>query len=466
MNSQKVPGTETSAEPAIDDALLKRYSVSGPRYTSYPTAPEWTGDFGIGDHAAALERAGQSGEDRPLSFYVHLPFCREMCSFCGCNAIVTHDAQKPDRYLDRIVGEMDQVSTHLGGRRRLSQIHWGGGTPTFLTPPQLKRLWQEIRARFEPVDGAEIAIEVNPSLTDLADLDALRSFGFNRLSMGVQDFDPQVQQAIGRVQSVEQTRALLEHAHGVGFSGVNLDLIYGLPHQTPESWSAALDQVLALRPDRLAVYGFAYLPKLRPQQRRLPADALPSGPVRHELFRLARQKFLSNGYVAIGMDHFAVPEDPLAVAKQDGTLWRNFQGYTVRKAPDTVAFGLSAISDIAGVYAQNERGLKAYQDAIDGGRLATARGLRLTDDDLRRREIITDVMCNFRVDLGPKGETLYAQELRDLQTFVDDGLVELHGPRVELTPTGRVLVRNVAMAFDARLRAQSGDDRPTFSMTV
>lgn len=448
------------AFPRPSEELVRRYEVAGPRYTSYPTAPEWKNDFGPEAYAAQLDAAGRRDPAEPLSMYVHLPFCREMCSYCGCNVVVTRDPAKADRYLDHVAMEMGLVADRLGPRRGLAQIHWGGGTPTFLSEAQIERLWGEITSRFRVRPDAEVAIEIDPVVTTPAQLDLLRRLGFNRLSMGVQDFDPRVQQAVNRIQPADQTRALLEHARELGFSGVNFDLIYGLPHQTPEGWGRTLETILQMRPDRMAVYSFAYLPELRPHQKRIDRSWLPAGNQKLALFLQAYETFAAAGYRPIGMDHFALPSDELARAQERRALGRNFQGYTVSAASDVVAFGITGIADVQGAFAQNVHPLSRYYEAVASGSLATERGIRLTDDDKRRRAVITSLMCNFWVDLGDDG--YFSAERERLRPFEEDGLLRVEGSQVEVTPLGRFFVRNVAMVFDAYL----AEGHRTFSRTV
>ncbi|HSP78354.1 MAG TPA: oxygen-independent coproporphyrinogen III oxidase, partial [Myxococcaceae bacterium] len=437
--------------PTPSEELMRRYDVAGPRYTSYPTAPEWQHAFGTTDYAERLEAAGAVGADEPLSLYVHLPFCRSLCWYCGCNVVVSKEQEAADLYIDHVLRELEQVEARLGSRRKLAQVHWGGGTPTFLSEAQLERLWRGLTRRFSPLPDAEVAVEVHPAVTTPEQLTLLRQLGFNRVSMGLQDFEPRVQEVTNRLQSFEQTRALLEHARELGFSGVNFDLIYGLPYQTPESWARTLEQVLSLRPDRLAVYSFAFLPEVLKHQRRMPAEALPDARTKLGLFRSAWEAFVEAGYRPIGMDHFAVPEDELARAQERRALGRNFQGYTVKAASDVVALGSTGISDVGGAYAQNVRSLPRYYERIEAGGFATERGIRLTEDDRRRRALITQLMCNFWVDLGEEGERDFAPELERLRPLEEDGLVRREGRQLEVTPLGRLFVRNVAMVFDAYL---------------
>lgn len=447
--------------PPLSEKLIEKLDVPGPRYTSYPTVPEWRDDFGPAEHAAAL-RDASAEPDAPLALYVHVPFCAERCSFCGCNVVVTRSQEKADRYLDYLDREMRLAVPHLGSRRTVRQLHWGGGTPTFLDEAQIERLFEMLRSRFDFAPDAEVALEVDPKVTSREQISLLGALGFNRMSMGVQDFDPGVQDAINRIQTFEDTRAVVEHARRSGFRGINFDLIYGLPRQTLETWNRTMDQVIELGPDRLAIYGFAYLPELRPHQKRLPVADLPEGTTKHRLFRLAYEKLVGAGYQPIGMDHFARPDDELARAQRERRLGRNFQGYTVRAAKDSVAFGLTAISDVAGRLVQNVPQLKKYEAALDEGRLPTLRGIERTADDEERGHIITDLMCNFWADLGPDAETRFERELREVDALAELGLLERSGSEIELTPLGRFFVRNVAMPFDAYLEGK----QHRFSRTV
>ncbi len=448
--------------PEPTEEMVRRYDLAAPRYTSYPTVPEWTPAFGPEEHALKLEEAGREDPGSPLSMYLHLPFCREMCTYCGCNVVITQDQAKADHYIDHLALEMDLAAQRLGSRRAVAQLHWGGGTPTFLTEEQISRLFGELRRRFELAPEAEVAIEVDPVVTSGEKLALLRSLGFNRLSMGVQDFDERVQQAINRIQTPELTQALLERARALGFRGVNFDMIYGLPHQTPESWARTLDRVLSMRPDRFAFYSFAYLPELRAHQKKIERSWLPTGPSKLALFLQAYKTLVGAGYRPIGMDHFALPDDELAQAQAQRKLGRNFQGYTVTAAKDSVGFGATGISDVRGSFAQNVRPLGQYYAAVEAGKFATERGIRLTADDQRRRQVITQLMCNFWVDLG--GDHDFDRELEKMQSFQKDGLLAVHGSQIELSPLGRLFVRNVAATFDAYLARPN--QKNTFSRTV
>ena len=458
------------AIPSTD--LIRKYDRPGPRYTSYPTAPEWTDAFGPERYAEHLSRA--DGDAGPLSVYVHLPFCREMCRFCGCNVIATHDRTRADAYLDVLAKEVAMVAARLPHRRAVSQLHWGGGTPTFLDERQLERCHAIISEHFQFTPDAEKAVEIDPAITTKSQVTALARLGFNRISMGVQDFDARVQEVVGRIQGEKETSDLVRHARDLGFKGVNLDLIYGLPYQTPDTWKRTLERIVAIHPDRLAVFGFAYVPWAKPHQRLLPQEALPRTEQRVELFLLAVEAFTRAGYRLIGLDHFALETDEMARAQDGGTLTRNFQGYTVRPAADTVAFGMTSISDLGGAYAQNAHKLKDWGDKVEAGVLPVERGASVTEDDVLRRFVINRVMCLLRLDLrevakafGPKARRDIAASLATgVEELKGDGLVTFDGDVLQVTPLGQLLVRNVAMLFDAYLPRHAKDTSPTFSRTV
>ncbi len=452
--------------------LIKKYDRPGPRYTSYPTAPEWSDAFGPEQYESHLARADAGGG--PLSLYVHLPFCREMCRFCGCNVIATHDTSRADAYLDQLEKEVTLVAERLPHRRTATQLHWGGGTPTFLDERQLERCHAILARYFEFAPDAEKAVEIDPAITRKSQIETLAKLGFNRISMGVQDFDGKVQQVVGRIQGEKETTELVQAARDNGFKGVNLDLIYGLPYQTPETWKRTLERILAIHPDRLAVFGFAYVPWAKPHQRLLPQEALPKTEQRVELFLGAVEAFTSAGYRLIGLDHFALESDELSRAQDEGYLTRNFQGYTVRPAADTVAFGMTSISDIGGAYAQNSHKLKDWGERVDAGVLPVERGASVTEDDVLRRFAINRVMCLLKLDLreivekfGPKARQDIEASLRTgVQELQVDGLVSFDGDVLRVTPLGQLLVRNVAMLFDAYLPKHAKDKSPTFSRTV
>jgi len=457
---------------AVPVELLAKYDRPGPRYTSYPTAVEFHEAFGADTYRDRLALAADDWQS-PLSLYVHLPFCEERCTFCGCTVVITRKREVAARYLEYLEREIDLVARALGRRRRVRQYHWGGGTPTYLSTDQIDRLHGVIAERFDILPDAEVAIEVDPRVTSLAQLETLRRHGFNRLSMGVQDFTPEVQTAVNRVQSEASTQAIFDEARRLGFTSINIDLIYGLPLQTRESFGRAVDAVIAMRPDRVAVYSYAHVPWIRAHQKRLAADALPTGARKLELFLEARQRFVESGYAELGMDHFALPGDELARAADAHVLHRNFMGYTTHPAPDLIGVGLSAIGDVCGAFAQNVKKLSTYYDALDAGRFPTERGYALDPDDRLRRHVIAELMCNLHLDcreverrFGIRFDEYFGPELEELARGpAADGLVAVDGGSIDVTPAGRLLLRNVAMIFDRHLR-QRRTEQPVFSRTV
>lgn len=456
----------------MDIDTLKRFDRPGPRYTSYPTAVEFHEGVGEEDYRRALAAVDDEAEGA-LGVYVHLPFCQERCTFCGCHVIATSHREVVDVYLDHVAMEIERVAALLPRRRNLAQVHFGGGTPTYLTPVQLTRLWNELRRSFSLLPNAEVAIEVDPRVTTREHLEVLAALGFNRLSMGVQDFTEDVQDAIGRHQSYEQTARILTQAREIGFrDGVNIDLVYGLPRQTEETFSEGLARVAALRPDRLAVYSFAYVPWIRGNQRKIDTNEIPGAEQKLRLYLAALQSLLDAGYEPIGMDHFALPADELAVAQREGRLARNFMGYTVRPADANLAFGVSSIGDLPGGYFQNEKKLSTYYESLTRGSLPIERGVLVSDDDRLRRWIITEIMCNFAVRkdevltrFGIDFDSYFADALPALAPLEEAGFVELTAESIRITSAGRLLVRNAAMAFDAYLGKKEGG-RPVFSRTV
>jgi oxygen-independent coproporphyrinogen-3 oxidase len=450
--------------------LLVRYDKPGPRYTSYPTAPEWQEKFTQADYRRALADAAT----RPLealSVYVHIPFCHERCIYCGCNVVVTEKEGVADHYLDYLDAEMALAALALKDRRRVMQLHWGGGTPTYLDVAQIERLMTIIRRHFEFPEGAELALEIDPRVTTEEQIFRLRELGFNRVSMGVQDLNPEVQRAITRYQTEEETRNVYGWCREAGFGGINFDLVYGLPFQRPESWENTMRAICEMRPDRLAVYSYAHVPWIRPHQKWIPGEALPLGPEKYELFAAARNKLQAAGYQAIGMDHFALPEDELALALSERRLHRNFMGYSVIPAAEMISFGTSAIGEIGGAYAQNQVKLSKYYEALDAGEFPTARGFALTEDDLIRRWLIRRLMCDFYLDtalLEKKFNIRYAEyfasEEEALAEFYDEQFIAKDGDNLVVLPLGRVFIRNVAMVFDAYLKKPEGPRM--FSRTV
>jgi oxygen-independent coproporphyrinogen-3 oxidase len=455
---------------AVTPELLTKYDKPGPRYTSYPTAPEWDDHFGDGEYRQALTNASKH-PDQALSLYVHLPFCKERCSFCACNVVISKKDEVAEPYVDYVLREVTMAADQLGERRLVRQMHWGGGTPTYLPPALIRRLFEGIAERFELTPDAEIAIEVDPRVTSHEQVALLRSLGFNRISMGVQDLDPEVQRLINRNQSAEQTLQLVAWSREHGFQGINFDLIYGLPGQTLETWANTVNRTIEIRPDRLAVYNFAHLPDKVHHQRKIDPALLPRGPEKYELFALARRLFEEAGYRTIGMDHFALPTDELAIAMDERRLHRNFMGYTVVPAAEMIAFGTSSIGEIGGAYAQNEKRLFKYYRALDEGRFPTSCGCFLTDDDMLRRWLIRQIMCNFYLDVaelkqrfGVDYNTYFAQEEQRLAPLYNEGFLRRENGNLLILPLGHVFVRNIAMEFDAYLRRPEAHRQ--FSRTV
>lgn len=463
-----------TARPTTSE-LLARYDRPGPRYTSYPTAVEFHPGFTEALYRERLAAANEQPDD-PLSLYAHLPFCEARCLYCACNVVITPHREVAGNYLEHLLLEVDLLARHLPDRRTLSQMHWGGGTPTYYPPRDLDRLFRAIAERFRFTPDADIGIEVDPRVTTFEHVEALRRAGFNRISMGVQDFAPEVQEAVHRVQSFDLTRALVDRARERGFRSVNIDLIYGLPFQTLEGFARTLDQVLEIRPDRVAVYSFAYVPWIKAHMKHFPKEALPGGALKLELLARTIDAFTGAGYRAIGMDHFALPEDELARAIEGRTLHRNFMGYTTQTARDMVALGISGIGDLQGAYVQNHKKLPPYYEALRAGRFPVERGYGLDADDVVRRHVITRLMCNGHLDVREverlfdlSFEREFATELAELtgpDSPVTHGLLVVTPDALELTPTGRMFVRNVCMTFDRHLRAAPPVERPVFSRTV
>lgn len=443
---------------SVTPELLQRYDRPGPRYTSYPPVPFWNEAFGADDYGAALRRAA-SDHDAPLSLYVHIPFCHHRCAFCGCNAIVSRKEGVADEYLDYLGREIALVRSALGERQRVRQLHLGGGTPTFLSPAQLTRLHGLIADAFTIEPEAEVALEADPRITTAEQVACLRGLGFNRLSMGVQDLDAAVQEAIGRGQTVAETTDLYEASRAAGFASISMDLVYGLPGQGMDTWRQTLDTVIAMRPDRLAIYSYAHLPDSLRNQRKIDPALLPDAQAKYALFAHAREQLLEAGYAAIGMDHFALPEDELAVALSKGRLRRNFMGYTVVQALDSIGLGTSGIGEIGGAFAQNEKKLSRYYSALDAGQFATMLGYETTPDDRMRAWIIRELTCGFRLDFealrarfGAAYPGDFAEEEADLAPYYEDGFLERNAEGLRVLPLGQVFVRNLAMVFDAHLR--------------
>lgn len=458
----------------VDPDLLRRFDLPGPRYTSYPTADRFADGFDPETLRTAMrERIGgdRVGGATPLSVYVHVPFCESVCYYCACNKVVTRHHARAQPYLACLEAELALVLRDIGPGQPVGQLHFGGGSPTFLSDDEIERLMTTLRRSFQLQPDAEVSIEVDPRTVTPARLAALWRSGFNRLSFGVQDFDPAVQQAIHRIQPFEGVRELMHAARDIGFESLNADLIYGLPRQTPESMARTLAQAASLRPDRIALYAYAHLPQRFAPQRRIHPHELPDAESRLRMLSSAIATFIAHGYSHIGMDHFALPTDPLAVAKRQGRMHRNFQGYSTHADADLVALGVSAIGRMGAVYSQNERSLPAYMQAVSEGRLPVARGLRASRDDLTRRAIIMALMCQGRVDfesievshMVDMNES-FRPELERLRPFRDAGLIEIEPGAISLTPQGWYVVRAMAMVFDRYLPPQQ--DRVRFSRII
>ncbi|HZV38561.1 MAG TPA: oxygen-independent coproporphyrinogen III oxidase [Pseudoxanthomonas sp.] len=459
----------------FDPDLLRRYDRPGPRYTSYPTAPQFHAGFGEAQLRDAAAASNGDPIPRRLSLYVHVPFCESPCFYCGCNRIITRDKARGEAYLARLYREIALMAELFDRDREVMQLHFGGGTPNFLTPAQLGEAMDTLRSHFHFSDSSErdISIELDPRFVSPDDIARLARIGFNRASFGVQDFDPAVQAAVNRVQSVEQTRAVVDACRASGFRSVNIDLIYGLPKQRAQGFSATLDTVAAMRPDRIAVYGYAHMPQLFKPQRQIDAADLPDAETRLTLLQLAITRLTDAGYVYIGMDHFALPDDDLAVAQARGGLHRNFMGYTTHADSDLVGLGVSAISHIGASFSQNPRDLPSWQATLDEGRLPVFRGMRLDEDDQLRADLIQALMCQGEIPVRALERRYaisfadyFADALARLEPLLRDGLVGIGPERIAATSRGRLLLRNIAMCFDRYLDAPAATLAPQFSRAV
>ncbi len=464
--------TETTpawlAELDLPGGLLEKYNRPGPRYTSYPPAPFWTDTFDPEEFYQACRRAESAGT--PISLYVHIPFCESLCLFCACNVAIRKDHRVAEPYLKALRQEMASLAGVVSRERPVVQLHWGGGTPTYLSPGQMEDLFDDLQTRFRLAADPELGVEVDPRVTTAEHLKTLRRLGFNRLSLGIQDFDPQVQQIVHRIQSFEQTQQIVQHARELGFASVNVDLMYGLPLQTVAGFSATLDRVLELAPDRIALFSYAHVPWLKKQQGSF-AHLLPPDREKFGIFRRAIERLLGAGYVYIGMDHFARPDDELARAQKQRTLHRNFQGYSTRAGADLYGLGASAISHVGDVYVQNERNVERYQQSVERTGRALIRGYRLSADDRIRGTVISRLLCHAVVskaeieqEFGIAFDRYFARELEALRELEQDGLVACSAEEISITPRGRIFMRNVAMVFDRYLQAEAA--QPRFSRTL
>lgn len=435
--------------------LVERYNLAGPRYTSYPTAPQFHDGFGPEAFRQAL--ATSNASQAPLSLYFHIPFCAKICFYCGCNKIATGDTSRCGPYLQHLYQEMDQVAQQLDTQRPVNQLHWGGGTPTFLSDQQMRELMQETRKRFQlrDDDQGDYSIEIDPREIQDSTLSLLRELGFNRMSFGLQDLNPKVQEAVNRVQPRAMTEDALLEARALGFRSLNLDLIYGLPLQTPDSFAATLEEVIEMNPDRLSVFNYAHLPERFKPQRRIKAEDLPTPEQKLIILEQTITRLVEAGYVYIGMDHFAKPDDSLAIAQREGRMHRNFQGYTTHSNCDLISMGASSISQVGPTYAQNHHDTESYETAIAAGRFATLRGLELSRDDLIRRAAINQLICHFELDGKAFGREhgiefgdYFATELQNLAQHQADGLLEINDQHLVVSPAGRLLIRSICMVFD------------------
>ncbi len=463
--------TTTHAAPVLTPEILQRFDVPGPRYTSYPTADRFVEAFGEPEFIQALEQRCMGGLAFPLSLYVHIPFCDSLCFYCACNKIVTKRHERAAEYLDYLKREIGLYIARLGKGQTITQLHLGGGTPTFFSDDELEQLMQMLHENFVLAPTGEHSIEVDPRTVNEARLKRLKDMGFNRLSFGVQDFDAEVQKAVHRIQPAEQVFDLVKAAREMGFESINVDLIYGLPRQTPASFQRTLEQVAQLRPDRIALYAYAHLPERFKPQRRIKSEELPAPGDKLKMLSNAIAAFLANGYVYVGMDHFALPDDALAVAKRQGRLHRNFQGYSTQPDCDQISLGVSAIGRIGATYSQNAKTLEEYYDYIDRGRFPVMRGLALSRDDLVRRAVIMALMCQGRIQYESINlsylidfRRYFETELEQLQGLVKEGLVEVDMHGIQVTASGWYFVRGIAMIFDRYLQADR--NRARFSRII
>ncbi|SFM78841.1 oxygen-independent coproporphyrinogen III oxidase [Rugamonas rubra] len=473
------PASVIKITPSVefDAALVRKLNQMGPRYTSYPTADRFAGDFGAEQYQHAVGQVRAAGQLADLSLYIHIPFCESLCYYCACNKIITQDHGKAVEYLDYLRREIAMQGQLFAGMNRVEQLHFGGGTPTYLSDEQMDGLLADLREWFDFAsdEEGEFSIEVDPRTVSPARIARLRAQGFNRISLGIQDFDPVVQQAVNRVQPYEQTMEVLLAARASGFRSISVDLIYGLPKQTLASIAPTMDKVIAARPDRIALYNYAHLPHLFKAQRLIVAEDLPDAETKLQMLGLCIARLTEAGYVYIGMDHFALPEDDLARSQREGELHRNFQGYSTHADAPMVALGVSAISAVGRSYSQNEKVLSHYYERLDKGELPVARGIALSDDDLLRRSVIGQLMCDFELDLGalalPGGvpaDVYFAAELERLLPLAEQGLLSIDGLRLTVSMRGRLLIRNICMVFDHYLHAPrpEGPSPTRYSKTI
>ncbi|MFO7593550.1 MAG: oxygen-independent coproporphyrinogen III oxidase [Pseudomonadota bacterium] len=449
----------TTQNIIFDLDLIKHYDKSGPRYTSYPTAVQFHDGFGEAEYRAWAAKSNESGN--PLSLYFHIPFCDTVCYYCGCNKVVTKDRGRASPYLERLHKEIALQGALFDKTRTVDQLHWGGGTPTFISHDEMRELMRVTGEHFNlrDDDSGEYSIEIDPREVKTDTIALLRELGFNRMSLGVQDFDERVQKAVNRIQSEASTMAALSAARSEGFKSISIDLIYGLPHQSVESFARTLDKILAISPDRLSVFNYAHLPELFKPQRRINEEDLPAPQEKLDILQNTIEKLTAAGYVYIGMDHFAKPDDELAVAQREGTLYRNFQGYSTHADCDLIGMGSTSIGQVGDSYSQNLKELEAYYERIDAGSIPVFRGYELNSDDKLRRAVITDLICHFDLEKAKveqayniRFDEYFAEELKDLAGMEKDGLLTLSPERIQVADAGKLLIRNICMVFDRYLR--------------
>ncbi len=452
--------------------ILKKYSRPGPRYTSYPTAPHFTPEFGPEDFERAIRESNHTAENGDISLYFHFPFCPQLCYYCGCNVIISRNETRINRYLEYLKKEIQLLRRLIHPDRKVTQMHWGGGTPNYLQPQQIRTIFQAIRDAFPFTEDAEISVEIDPRTLTPEHLPLFRELGFNRLSFGVQDFEHQVQVTINRLQPEDMTRRVVEESRALGFPSINVDLIYGLPYQTEETFQRTIDKIIDISPDRLAVFNYAHVPWLKKHQRVIPEEALPTPEVKLRLFKMTIEQLTEAGYVFIGMDHFARPDDELSIAQKTRTLYRNFQGYSPRAGAEVFALGITSISQLQRIYAQNVKDTRRYEQLLDSGKIPTHVGIALTDDDVLRRHVINELMCNNRLQKPAvearfriQFDQYFADALEALKPLQADGLVELDSDEIRVTEQGRFVVRNIAMAFDWYLK-QENSTKAIYSKTI
>ena len=450
----------------IDIALIKKYDQSGPRYTSYPTANNFSA-FTQADYQTQVKISNE--RQKPISLYVHIPFCNTVCFYCGCNRVVTKDKTKATAYLEHLYTEIDQQAALFDANRQVTQMHFGGGTPTFLSNQQIISLSEYLQKSFHFSDKGEYSIEIDPRGVDENTIKALAKAGFNRISLGVQDFNPQVQQAVNRIQSFADTYRVVEQARANGFSSISIDLIYGLPKQSKKTFAQTLEMVIAIKPERLSIFNYAHLPELFKPQRRINEDELPSADEKLKILKHSVDFLLEQGYVYIGMDHFALPDDELAIAQKQGSLYRNFQGYSTHAECDMIGLGLSSIGQVGDSFSQNEKNLENYYQMIDAGSLPIVKGQLVNSDDKIRRAVIMDLICHFQLDFAKIEKNFniifseyFSEELKRLQFLQADGLLTLSDTHIKVMEKGRLLIRNICMVFDAYL----AKSKTEFSKTI